>query len=339
MNNAVVFSALGSGSGCALRARNLAKGLAQRGWEARCVVPPFSWLPLSLETLASIPQFAWAALRSDAELAVAIKPYPNCWLALWILKLRGARVVMDVDDLDGAYRGGVAGALVTMCQAPAFWLLDHFSTHHPDLAEVLRERHSLAAGCVSMLEQGVDTSVFSPCRKSTRGKRLIFTAHLNVACQLELLMSWIAPLLAEDPEIHLVIAGGGPLLGRYQGRFSSASTSFSGPASPTQIHALTEESDLCLAAFSDELGNRFRVPMKVGEYLAQGKPVVTNLIPGLLPLKPFLYLSKPEGASYRRLVKGLLMGRSDGREAKGMRWVRRHRSLEAVAGSFVEALP
>ena len=45
--------------------------------------------------------------------------------------------------------------------------------------------------------------------------------------------------------------------------------------------------------------NQHRVPMKVAEYLANlGLPVVTNIIPGLKPLKPYVQATEIDAASF-----------------------------------------
>jgi glycosyltransferase involved in cell wall biosynthesis len=325
VKRALVFSALGRHSGCALRARYLKDALRRRGWDARLLLPLFPNLPLSLEAFLAVPRFALAAAFSRAELAVAIKPYPNCWLALWILKLKGVKVVMDVDDWDGAWRGGLLGSLAALVQAPAFRLLPLFSTHHPGI------RRKLGGGALS-LGQGVDTSIFHP-RRGKPAKVLVFTAHLNVACQLDLLMDWVGPWLKAHPDWSLLVAGGGPKLGEYRRRHASAQVRFSGPLSPEAVAEAVAGARICLSAYGEGGGNEFRVPMKAGEYLAMGKPLATNYISGLAPLKPYLYLSQPGPKAFGRLLDRLAAGKGDGREKRGTAL-----SWDAALGRFLKEL-
>ncbi|HXC65071.1 MAG TPA: hypothetical protein VNZ67_11985, partial [bacterium] len=156
---ALVLSALAAGTGSCLRARYLAEALSRLGWDIELAVPTGAPLPYSAEILVGAPR---AALRSMGrfDLAVGVKPYPNVWMGLALARLRGALTVVDVDDADGAYRGGLLAGLTHALQAPAFGLAQLTSTHHPGL------RRGLAARCgegrVLDLAQGVDLGLFDP---------------------------------------------------------------------------------------------------------------------------------------------------------------------------------
>ncbi len=58
--------------------------------------------------------------------------------------------------------------------------------------------------------------------------------------------------------------------------------------SPLQAATVLAACDVAVSVYGPAVGNRYRVPMKVAESLALAKPVVSNLVPGLLPLKPYL---------------------------------------------------
>jgi glycosyltransferase involved in cell wall biosynthesis len=266
------------------------------------------------------------------DLAVGIKPYPNCWLALWIAQLRGASAVMDVDDLDSAWRGGFLGKLFEFAQAPAFRIIRRFSTHHPGIRARLN-----APGKILELGQGVDTGIFRE-KKGKTEKSLVFTAHLNVACQLGTLLPLIAPWLKKHPDWRLVVAGGGPLLGSYRRQFESGQVFFTGALEPEMAAAWIQKAGICVAAYARENGNEYRVPMKTGEYLACGKPVVSNFIPGLAPLRRYLYLCHATPEAFSRQLERLRRGGGDHREAKGAAWIRKTLSWDAVAERFLKEL-
>jgi glycosyltransferase involved in cell wall biosynthesis len=292
-------------------------------------------LPFALDSLFSLPQFFISALLHGPRLAVGIKPYPNCWLALWICRLKGAVAVQDVDDLDGAWRGGLSALLDRLAQAPAFLLLKQFSTHHPRIRAALAARR---LDCVE-LEQGVELEIFRPPKPAAKKEKLLlFTAHLNVACQLELLLGCLSPWLGRNPSWSLLVAGGGPKLRAWRRRFSSGQVRFSGALEPEAVAALAAKASICVAAYGPGPANAHRVPMKLGEYLAMGKPVVSNLVEGAGALKKFLYLAEPSPASFSRQLQRLAAGRGDGREKRGEAWVRRKLDSGAVAGRFLKRL-
>ena len=345
---ALVLSALSLGTGSGLRARYLAVALERLGWEVRLAAPGGPPRPLSGEMLWGMPgllEAAWARV----DLAVAVKPYPDAWAALALARARGAVAVVDVDDADGGYRGGALAALTQGLQAPAFWVAPFISTHHP----LLKARLSAAqgAGRVVDLPQGVDLTVFAAERRRREGRAwrraqgladgilLAFTAHLNVACQLGPLLTALAPWLRRHPRATLVVAGGGPDEAAFRRLAAPLGprVRFVGPVDPIGAARILAASDVGVSAYGPAEGNRYRVPMKVAESLALGTPVVSNGVPGLADLMPFLYACDLEPAAYGRALDGAL-ARRDQRTRRGQAFVRRHLDWTRVAAGFLASL-
>jgi glycosyltransferase involved in cell wall biosynthesis len=276
------------------------------------------------------------------DLAVAVKPYPDAWLGLGLARLGGATCVMDVDDDDGGYRGGLLGLLTRILQAPGFRVAQRLSTHHPLLHENLAE--AFGAPRVLDLAQGVDLSVFHPRPAErprpvgfeTAASLLAFTAHLNIACQLDVLLEVLRPWLGQHPRAVLAVAGGGPAEARFR-RLAEplgAQVRFLGQVDPAGAAALLAAADASLSAYGAGEGNRFRVPMKVAESLAVGTPVVTNLVPGLQALEPYLFSTPLEPAAFGQALDQALAA-EDGRTARGQAWVRQHLDWTVVAAQFL----
>jgi len=342
---ALILSALSLGTGSGLRARYLAAALARLGWDAELAAPAGAPMPYSAEILAAAPRLLRRA-AGRFDLAVGIKPYPDVWLALALARARGALAVVDVDDADGSYRGGAMAGLTHLLQAPAFAVAPLISTHHPLLRRALASGHG--ADRVLDLPQGVDLGLFDAgarraaaaawrAKNGLRGRVLLgFTAHLNVACQLELLLDAAGPWLRRHPRACLVVAGGGPLLGHFQGLAAALGTQvrFEGPQTPLQAATVLAACDVSVSAYGPSQGNQYRVPMKVAESLALAKPVVSNLVPGLLPLRAVLHQAQPEPAAYgRALDQALAQGMV--RARKGRDFVRRNLDWTRVAASFL----
>ena len=349
MKKALTLSALSLGTGSGLRAQYLSEALARTGWSSRLAAPKGKPKILSSEFVWSAPRCLAAALPA-VDLAVGIKPYPNVWLALGLARLRGAITVVDVDDADGGYRGGLAGALTRLLQAPAFAIAHYVSTHHPLLKQALAAR--VGSGRVLDLAQGVDIRCFDPRRYRRRAKAwrkrealdrgplLGFAAHLNVACQLDVLLDAVGPWLKRHPKAVLLVAGGGPDLARFQALAHPWGTQvrFLGSMSPAGIAEALCACDVGLSAYSDNPGNQTRVPMKVAEYLALGLPVVTHFIPGLQASKPYVHLSLDKPASFGAALDQALKPAARLRAKRGQVFVRKTLAWDRVARQFVKQL-
>lgn len=341
---ALVLSALSLGTGSGLRASYLQRALARLGWDASLAAPRGGPKPFSAELALGAPRLMLAA-NGRFDLAVAVKPYPDAWLGLAVARLRGAAVVVDVDDDDGGYRGGLLGALTKVLQAPAFAVAPWISSHHPLLREKLAAKHG--ADRVLELAQGVDLQVFqarqagAPRPKGLEAAQplLAFTAHLNVACQLDVLLPALGPWLQRHPGAVLAIAGHGPEAERFKALAApwGSQIVFLGAVSPMEAAALLACADASLSAYGPGDGNRFRVPMKVAESLAVGTPVVSNLVPGLAPLQGYLHLTSLDPGAYGAALDQALRA-DDERTREGQAWVRRHLDWDRVAAGLLQQL-
>jgi len=340
---ALVLSALGRGSGCALRARNVAKALRLQGLDVVMLEPKLSNFPFGLESLLLLPWHCLAMLAYRPDLAVGIKPYPDVWLPLALARTWGCASVVDVDDLDGAWRGGFSAWLLRAAQAPAWHLLGRFSSHHPALLSAIKARAPKAQ--VLELAQGVDTDIFhpGPAPAPFPGRRLLLhPAHFNIASEAPRLLDCLAPWLKAHPQALLVLAGGGPYLGRVQAQVErlglESSVRLTGQQTPAAIARLMRACDWMLAPYGPGAGNQHRVPMKVGEALACQAKVLTQPIPGLKPLQPWLYLAPEGGPAFVASLDACWDQEGDGREAPGAAHMAEAYGLQAVGREFLATL-
>lgn len=342
---ALVLSALSLGTGSGLRAHYLARALRRLGWQVDLAAPPGDPLPYSAEMLHGSLICGLAGLR-HYDLAVGIKPYPDAWIGLAVARLRGALAVVDVDDDDGGYRGGALGLLTRCLQAPGYWVAPRVSTHHPLLKEKLVAR--VGSARVVDLPQGVDTEVFAGREALGLGPkpiadpaaaRLAFTAHLNVACQLDVLLDALGPWLQARPQARLVVAGGGPDEQRFRrlAQPLGEQVRFLGKVTPAEAARCLAEADVSVSAYGPSEGNRYRVPMKVAESLAMGTPVVSNLVPGLEALRPYLFACELEPSAFGAALDAALSDAAP-RTLQGQAFVREHLDWTKVAASFLGQL-
>lgn len=288
-----MLSAKGRGTGSALRALYVADALRRRGHFVRLapLLPTWPlWLDMALSTLWYLP----FALRRRYDAVWCVKPYPTLVPACWVQKCLGAQVVFDVDDLDWAYSGPLMRPLHRALQLPwPRW--GAFTTYHnPLLKDILQDEFGLGARSLVRLPQGVDFSVFHPpvagekepglplYLDPARRPHLVFTAHLNVACDLGELLRAFKLVLRRHPKATLLIAGGGPDQAHFE-RLTrdlgiGGDVRFTGPLKPRQVAAYLRSADAALVYYRASEANRHRASLKGREAVACGCRVVATRV-------------------------------------------------------------
>jgi glycosyltransferase involved in cell wall biosynthesis len=290
--------------------------------------------------------------------ALAIKPYPTVVPALWIQRLKGAKVVIDVDDLDYDYSHGWFKALHKAIELPWPRWADLATYHNPHLREPLQRVFHVPAARLVQLEQGVDRDLFHPgpvrdadlpsiaraLSKHKPGPLLTFTAHLSVASDLEPLLMAMKTIHAANPKVHLLVAGGGPDEGRFK-RLAlemglSPSVHFTGYLTPRQVAACLKVSDVAVVYYRESHVNLYRASMKLREAVACGCRVVATDVGEASHFRNVLLLSAPNPAAYAKTVLSALRGKKAPQKpsalVKKLDWTRcvgnlEKRSLELCA--------
>jgi glycosyltransferase involved in cell wall biosynthesis len=252
---------------------------------------------------------------------MVIKPYPMAVLALWLQRLKGAKIVIDVDDLDYDYSHGPFRAFHQWLQKPWPAWADIVTYHNPELLNPIREFFKVPPEKLVQLAQGVDTDLFRPEKPRFEdlppvaallqnprifSPILVFTAHLNVACDLEPVLESFKLLRPELPKAQLLVAGGGPDEGRFKKLAFELGISdavhFTGMVTPKQVAACLGLANVALVYYRDTPVNRHRASMKLREALACGCKVVATDVGEAARFKKALFLSKPDPKSYAKAV-------------------------------------
>ncbi|HTC22006.1 MAG TPA: glycosyltransferase, partial [bacterium] len=323
--------AKGGGTGCALRAFYIAGAFKKRGHQARFVAPIPS-LPLWFDMALSTFYYFLVSLLTRSDASIVIKPYPMAVPALWLQRLKGAKVVIDVDDLDYDYSQGWFRSFHLWLQKPWPSWADWVTYHNPRLKQPLGDIFKVPSSKLVQLPQGVDTSLFKPGPsdpsglpeavgklRESKGPLLVFTAHLNVACDLEPVLESFKKILASLPQARLLVAGGGPDENRFKSLARDLgladSTTFTGMISPAQVASCLGLADAALVYYRDSPVNRHRSSMKLREALACGLKVVATRVGEAALLKSVLYLCDPNPAAFAREVLKALKSKKSSKGA------------------------
>ncbi|MDD5066215.1 MAG: hypothetical protein PHF84_04145 [bacterium] len=300
-------------------------------------------------------KYIWYVLTTSYRYGMAIKPYPNTLLPLLLKKLFAPVVnIVDIDDIDFGYRKGIVSFLSRYMQKPFPRFFDRITYHNALLKKFILKEYRVKENRLLVLKQGVDLKLFHPASKNEKMKKkfisffklkpdvriLIYTAHLNIASDLDILFRHIRPVLSENT--YLIIAGGGPLLQYFKDLVRSLklpSLYFTGYLTPEKIIPYIVLSDYALVYYQDKEVNYYRSSMKLREYLALKKKIISNDVGELRLFRPFTYQSRSDIHDYISLIKKLLRSRpKDRREEKGYVYVRKHYDWDKITEQFVKQL-
>ena len=266
----------------------------------------------------------WLALTGKADLAVGFKPHLNVTLPLLICRLRGIPTWIDVDDLDHAYRDGWLGRVVEISQRPFPRLFRIVTYHNPRLEQYLLTRMRCRPEQLLRIEQGVDYGTFSTAAAPAHGldvagKRVgIYTAHLNVASDLDPVLAAWREVVTQLPNAYLLVVGGGPLLDAYRAKAAGLGLAphvgFTGEVSHRDVPAYVALAHAAVLYLSPRLVNEYRCSLKLREYFAAGLRVVCNDVGELKDFAHLTYQSGSGPGEFAANIVHVLGGFSDGRE-------------------------
>jgi glycosyltransferase involved in cell wall biosynthesis len=337
-------------TGAHFRAEYIYKYLKKAGAEAEYIYPPYKSMPFMLDFIFSMVYYFFAVMNRKPDYVIILKPYPNTVLPALILKAGGARIIIDIDDLDYGYRTGPLSDFIKWLQHYLTKPAALITSHNTALIKQISKEHPELKNRIYRLNQCVDLDIFSPgkagireinaIRNSYKGKKLLFyMANLNIASCLESVLDALAHI--KDDNVLLLVAGGGPLLQRYRKaaakRGLMTRAVFLGPVERSRAAEYIMAADLCLVYYNEEPVNRYRASMKLREYLAMSRPVVATGVGEIKDFKKILYLCRPTPKAFAaEIIKHLK--NLDKREKKGYKVIRKNYEWGKETRKFLKFL-
>ena len=340
----LVLSSQAANTGSNLRAYYIYRYLKKSGADAHYIKPPFNSMPFMADFLLSMFYYYFRILNMKYDFVFIVKPYPNTVLPALLAKASGAKIIIDIDDLDHGYRAGPVSALTKLLQAMCRGAAVFFTTHNRQLYKMIEK----SGAEVVMLPQCVDTEIFNPgvkpCRTTMAEKKkrkkpfLFYMAHLNIAGYLDEIIEAFKML---KTEAVLVVAGGGPMIGYYRKKVKAEgvedSVIFTGPVTPAQAAAMAKACDLCLVYYTNAEVNKYRASMKMREYLAMNMPVVATKTGEISEFSRYAYLCSSDIVSFARETAKRIFN-LDKREKKGYKMIREKYNWGIEAEKFLNTL-
>ena len=334
-----VFSSCAQDTGSWVRTCNIVEALGRHATVELVWALP-RCLPFRLDIVLSFPWYLLRALTSRADVLLASKPFPNTMLPLLLARwLRGKKVVVDVDDLDHGYVTGLPARIIAALQRPFPRHFDLVTVHHEKLGAFVREGLHVPEERIYRLAQGVNLERFrssgsAPADRST----LFFMGHLDVASSLESLLRAVA-LVQAVRSAPLTVVGGGRLKHRFRAEAAARGVEvrFTGRLTVDRTACELDRAGVCLVYYDETEANACRCSMKIREYLAMGKRVVSNDFGDLREFQRFTYSSSSRIEDFACAIQAALDG-GDGREEVGARYVKDHYDWDSIGARFFARL-
>jgi glycosyltransferase involved in cell wall biosynthesis len=226
--------------------------------------------------------------------------------------------------------------------------------HNLNLQKYLVEKLKIPSSKIYLLNQGVSDTFFKPKPSYLREKQLernlkiggrpvlIFTGHLDVACDLPMILRSLPGVFKKYPQTRLVIIGDG--LRKLELQALSRRLKITdkivwvGLIPNNQVPVYLSTADICLVYYRRTRVNLYRVSLKIREYLAMGKKVVSNDTGDLKLFAKYSYQTGSDLNKYAGMVNRLLGGFDDGREQRGKLFVKKYYYWSIIVRNFVQFL-
>ncbi len=316
--NILVISSQASNTGSTLRAEYIYKYLKKVNDNTDYIKPPFKSMPFMMDFIFSLVYNFFRVMNMRYDFVIIVKPYPNTvWPAL-LLKSRGAKLIIDIDDLDHGYRNGFLSGIISGMQGKLVKCADLLTTHNEDLFKLIIRENPEYKKRVYMLNQCVDREIFNArstdkaevkrVKNAYKGRKILFyMAHLNIASYLEDLLQSMRYV---DKDAVLLVAGGGPLYKKYVSLARSLGVRdrvvFLGQVPARKAANYIAAADVCLVYYEDLPVNSYRASMKLREYLAMGKNVAADAVGEIKKFKGSVFLSPPDPVRYAKTVNAAI---------------------------------
>lgn len=345
----LMVCSLARNTGAYVRGKYLAKWLSREEMDAN-LMTTFNRLPYDLYYLFSFPHNLLRSFFKKCDVALSLKAFPNATFPVLLKKLFGAKAVLDIDDLDYGLRPGFS-SIIRLLQEPFVKYFDLVLVHNPNLYKYVNKKLKVPKNKILQIEQAVDIEIFKKLDKEKLRKEwryesdeklIVYTAHISPAAFLEEIFMMFKETL-KDVKARLIVVGGGPKLKEYkqlaQKMGIGKNVNFTGYVEDiNKVVKYLNIADACVVYYPETEANEYRCSMKLREYLAVGVPTVCNSFADLARFDDYTYHFETDDMKSFKKAMIAALTKPDGRELKGMKFVRDNMSWETVAKTIAERI-
>ena len=266
------------------------------------------------------------------NLVVVAHPSYHCGLiGTVVAKILNIPIVLDYPDLWTSMtletlslqQNGLKSVVLEAIESIPIYLANHIIV----VTNTIRDkvlRKGINKSKVTIIPNGVSIDEISVCSnfeketiEDSDNKMILFSGRLERWAGLDCLINAIPSVLSTVPNSLFVIAGDGSYKKFLEGKIASATFQenviFTGFLQREKIWNLINKANICISIFSEGDTGTAAIPIKLLEYMALGKPIVTTDCKGLnkfLKDKETVLLAKNDPTALASAITNLLQNPS-----------------------------
>lgn len=234
----------------------------------------------------------------------------SCKIGLALKYLTSSRLGVEINGLVDEEAEMISGKKIKS-RGSLLKYADFIVPVAPLLGKRLTEKYNVPENKIKVIENGVETEIFYPGNNIESRKELKIESPDKIILFVGNLVNWYdfktlihALKILNDKRInfHMIILGGGALMEHIKNLVADCklerSVTLIGKVQHKLVPMYINASDICVAPFTIEVNSNIDLsPLKLFEYLACGKPVISSNLGGMnryLSEFSLLYLVEPE---------------------------------------------
>lgn len=295
----------------------------------------FPFLPLNI--LLSLIFNVIVSIFIKADIVFVLKPLPNSCIPAIMKKLFGAKIILDIDDLDYEFYKN------RLLKKIAYSFFRYFPKQFHKVTFCSKElkKHTvktlgLSEDNIIFLPQGIDYDIFQIAGDNQnlreqfhlgKCKILVYLASLGITNSLVKVLEILKLVSRKTNQTKLLVIGGGNHLKQFMQITAELEIEdkviFTGFVEHKAVPQYLRLADMAINYMEINKANKFRVPIKSREYLAAGLPIVSNLTGDDPDIADYIYQCNSQ-KDFADTIIDILDGEGDNRHLNGKRFVEKN---------------
>ncbi len=292
---------------------------------------------LSLNILFSLFFNVIISIFIKADIVFVLKPLPNACIPAILKKLSGAKIILDIDDLDYEFYKN------RLLKKIAYSFFRYFPKQFHKVTFCSKElkKHTvktlgLSEDNIIFLPQGIDYDIFQIAGDNQNLREqfhlgkcriLVYLASLGITNSLVKVLEIFKLVSRKTNQTKLLVIGGGKHLEQFMQITAELEIEdkviFTGFVEHKAVPQYLRLADMAINYMEINKANKFRVPIKSREYLAAGLPIVSNLTGDDPDIADYIYQCNSQ-KDFADTIIDILDGEGDDRNSRGKRFVEKN---------------